>query len=59
MVKLPKFWIAPPVLSAVLLLNYAVVMEDPGHELSAQPRFQLNVLNGTRKLTHHYNEYPE
>ena len=36
--------------SAVLLLNYAVVMEDPGHELSAQPRFQLHVLNGTRKL---------
>ncbi len=36
--------------SGVLLLNYAVVMEDPGHVEENQPRFTLKVLNGNKKL---------
>lgn len=30
--------------SAILLLNYAVVLQDPGHEFEAQPKFTLEVL---------------
>lgn len=36
--------------SGVLLLNYAVVMEDPGHVEANQPRFTLKVLEGNKKL---------
>lgn len=30
--------------NAILLLKYAVVMQDPGHKLESQPRFTLEVL---------------
>lgn len=30
----------------ILLLKYAAVMEDPGHDASSQPRLTLDVLNG-------------
>ena len=30
--------------SAILVLNYAVVLQDPGHDFEAQPKFTLEVL---------------
>lgn len=36
--------------SAVLLLNYAVVLEDPGHPIERQPRFTLDILYNNTKL---------
>lgn len=31
--------------NVVMLLHYAVVLEDPGHDESQQPRFRLEILN--------------
>lgn len=31
--------------SGILLLKYAVVLQDPGHEVQDQPRFQLTVMD--------------
>lgn len=36
--------------SAVLILKYAVVLEDPNHEEWEQPRFTLKVLRGNKPL---------
>lgn len=36
--------------SAILLLKYAVVLEDPGHDSIQQPRFTLQVLRNNRPL---------
>ena len=36
--------------SAILLLNYAVVLQDPGHDSLAQPRFTLEILYQDRPL---------
>lgn len=44
----------------VLLLNYAVVLEDPGHIQQAQPRFRMEVLGADGELIEscaHYNVY--
>lgn len=35
---------------ALLLLNYAVVMEDPNHDVTAQPKFTLDILDGNQPL---------
>ena len=34
----------------ILLLRYAAVMEDPGHDSSDQPRLRLQVLNSSEAL---------
>jgi hypothetical protein len=36
--------------SAILLLNYAVVLQDPGHDSLAQPRFTLEILYENKPL---------
>ncbi|MCQ2347667.1 MAG: PKD domain-containing protein [Paludibacteraceae bacterium] len=36
--------------NAILKLRYAVVMEDPAHDASAQPKFTLSILHNNRKL---------
>lgn len=36
--------------SAILLLNYAVVLQDPGHDSLAQPQFTLEILYQDRPL---------
>ncbi len=36
--------------NAILKLQYAVVMEDPAHDLSAQPKFTLSILHNGKKL---------
>lgn len=36
--------------SAILLLNYAVVLQDPGHDSLAQPRFTLEILYQDKPL---------
>jgi len=36
--------------AAILLLKYAVVLEDPDHGPTAQPRFQLSILNEAGEL---------
>ena len=34
----------------LILLQYAVVMEDPGHDPENQPRFTMEILNGANQL---------
>lgn len=36
--------------NAILKLRYAVVMEDPAHDASAQPKFTLSIMHNNRKL---------
>lgn len=36
--------------SAILILKYAVVLEDPGHDATDQPRLTLQVLKGNKPL---------
>ena len=36
--------------NSILLLKYAVVMEDPGHDEQEQPRFVLEILNSRGEL---------
>lgn len=36
--------------SAILLLKYAVVLENPGHDKEEQPRFTLSVLRGEEPI---------
>lgn len=36
--------------NAILKLQYAVVMEDPAHDPSAQPKFTLSILHNGKKL---------
>lgn len=36
--------------NAILKLQYAVVMEDPAHDASAQPKFTLSILHNGKKL---------
>ena len=35
---------------ALLLLNYAVVMEDPQHDITSQPKFTLDITEGDKPL---------
>lgn len=42
---------------AILLLKFAVVLEDPGHPAPAQPRFVVRVLNSTGELAESCAEY--
>lgn len=37
-------------LASIMLLKYAVVLEDPGHSENSQPRFRLEVLDGKGNL---------
>ena len=43
--------------AAVLLLKFAVVLEDPGHEAIYQPRFVVRVLDGNGQLVESCAEY--
>ena len=43
--------------SAILLLKFAVVFEDPNHDVYAQPRFIVRVLNSTGELVESCAEY--
>ena len=36
--------------SGILLLKYAVVLQDPGHEVQDQPRFQLTVMDQSGQI---------
>lgn len=42
---------------AILLLKFAVVLEDPGHPKPAQPRFVVRVLNSAGQLVETCAEY--
>lgn len=42
---------------AILLLKFAVVLEDPGHPAPAQPRFVVRVLNNAGQLVEDCAEY--
>lgn len=42
---------------AILLLKFAVVLEDPGHPAPAQPRFVVRVLNSNGQLVEDCAEY--
>ena len=42
---------------AILLLKFAVVLEDPGHPAPAQPRFVVRVLNNAGQLVETCAEY--
>lgn len=42
---------------AILLLKFAVVLEDPGHPAPAQPRFVVRVLNSEGQLVDDCAEY--
>ena len=42
---------------AILLLKFAVVLEDPGHPAPAQPRFVVRVLNDAGQLVEDCAEY--
>jgi hypothetical protein len=42
---------------AILLLKFAVVLEDPGHPKPAQPRFVVRVLNSAGQLLEDCAEY--
>lgn len=42
---------------AILLLKFAVVLEDPGHPAPAQPRFVVRVLNSAGQLVETCAEY--
>jgi hypothetical protein len=42
---------------AILLLKFAVVLEDPGHPAYAQPRFVVRVLNNAGQLVETCAEY--
>ena len=42
---------------AILLLKFAVVLEDPGHPAPAQPRFVVRVLNNAEQLVETCAEY--
>lgn len=42
---------------AILLLKFAVVLEDPGHPAPAQPRFVVRVLNNNGQLVKDCAEY--